>query len=158
MSDLTLTRCHCCCCLYQEQSPANFKRQASLHPLLNMMGSTLVSWSWGKAQTFLDYGQCDQIGWFIGLRATFLKPLATINLAKSPTFLGNFCKSVKIYHFSGDIIFGQLYRHLVIFSGHTDCGEHQPRRLSPACSFGSPLCPCAYGARQCGQIWQNFAN
>ena len=28
-----------------------------------------------------------------------LKPLATINLSKSPTFIGNFCKGVKIYHF-----------------------------------------------------------
>ena len=37
-----------------------------------------------------------------------LKPLATINLAKSPTFLGNFCKGVKIYHFSSEINFGQL--------------------------------------------------
>ena len=38
----------------------------------------------------------------------FLKPLATINFAKSPTFLGNFCKGVKIYHFFSEIIFGQL--------------------------------------------------
>ena len=38
----------------------------------------------------------------------FLKPLAAINLPKSPTFLGNFCKGFKIYHFSGEIIFGQL--------------------------------------------------
>ena len=30
----------------------------------------------------------------------FLKPFATINLPKSPTFLDNFCKRVKIYHFS----------------------------------------------------------
>ena len=29
-----------------------------------------------------------------------LKPLATINLYKSLTFLGNFCKEVKMYHFS----------------------------------------------------------
>ena len=29
----------------------------------------------------------------------FLKPLATNNLSKSPTFLGNFFKGVKIYHF-----------------------------------------------------------
>ena len=29
----------------------------------------------------------------------FLKPLATINLPISPTFLGNFWKGVKIYHF-----------------------------------------------------------
>ena len=31
---------------------------------------------------------------------------ATINLFKSPTFLGNFCKGVKIYHFYSEIIFG----------------------------------------------------
>ena len=45
------------------------------------------------------------IYWTLG---KFLKPLATINLPKSPTFLGNFCKRVKIYHFSSEIIFGQL--------------------------------------------------
>ena len=38
----------------------------------------------------------------------FSKPLATINLAKSPTFLSNYCKGVKIYHFSIEIIFGEL--------------------------------------------------
>ena len=38
----------------------------------------------------------------------FLKPLATINLPKSHTFLGNFCECVKIYHFYSEIIFGQL--------------------------------------------------
>ena len=37
-----------------------------------------------------------------------LKHLAAINLAKSPTFLDNFCKGVKIYLFSSEIIFGQL--------------------------------------------------
>ena len=37
----------------------------------------------------------------------FLKPLATANLPKSP-LLGNFSKGVKIYHFSSEIIFGQL--------------------------------------------------
>ena len=37
-----------------------------------------------------------------------LKPLATINLPKSPTFLGDFCKGVKIFNFSSEIIFGQL--------------------------------------------------
>ena len=45
-----------------------------------------------------------------------LKPLATINLSKSPTLLGNFCKGVKIYHFSCEIILGNFYRHLAIFS------------------------------------------
>ena len=38
----------------------------------------------------------------------FFKPLATINLPKSPTFFGNFSKGVKIYKFSGEIVFGQI--------------------------------------------------
>ena len=38
----------------------------------------------------------------------FLKPLATFNLPKSPTLLCNFCKGVKNYHFSSEIIFRQL--------------------------------------------------
>ena len=45
----------------------------------------------------------------------FLKPLATINLPKSPTFLGIFCKGVKIYHFLVKSFFGNFYRHLAIF-------------------------------------------
>ena len=44
---------------------------------------------------FLDFGQ-------------LLKPLAAINLPKSLTFLGKFCKDVKIIQFSIEIIFGQL--------------------------------------------------
>ena len=44
------------------------------------------------------------IYWTLG---NFLKPLATIDLQKSPTFLGNFCRGVKIYHISSEIIFGQ---------------------------------------------------
>ena len=47
--------------------------------------------------------------WTLG---NFLKPLATTNSPKSPTFLGNFCKGFKIFHFSSQIIFGQ---HLAIF-------------------------------------------
>ena len=45
----------------------------------------------------LDFGQ-------------ILKPLSTINLPKSPTFLGTVCEGVKIYHFSNEIIFGQLLK------------------------------------------------
>ena len=52
------------------------------------------------------------IYWTLG---KFSKPLATINLPKSPTFLGNFCKGVKIYPFSSEISFGQLHTHLAIF-------------------------------------------
>ena len=47
------------------------------------------------------------IYWTLG---NFLIPWATINLPKSPTFEGNFCKGVKIYHFSCEIIFGQLLK------------------------------------------------
>ena len=36
------------------------------------------------------------------------KPVATIILAKLPKFVGNFCKGVKLFHFSGRIIFEQL--------------------------------------------------
>ena len=43
----------------------------------------------------LDFGQ-------------LLKPLAAINLPKSPTFLGIFCKGDKILIFSSKMIFGQL--------------------------------------------------
>ena len=38
----------------------------------------------------------------------FSKPVATIILPKLPTFLGKFCKGVEIFHFSSEIIFGQL--------------------------------------------------
>ena len=40
----------------------------------------------------------------------FLKPLAAINLPKSPTFLGKFCKGVEIFHFSSEIIIGQTFK------------------------------------------------
>ena len=45
------------------------------------------------------------IYWTLG---KFLKPLATNILPRSPTFLGNLCKGVKIDHFSSEIIFGEL--------------------------------------------------
>ena len=34
-----------------------------------------------------------------------------MNLPKSPTFLGNFCKGVKIYHICSEIIFGYTGSH-----------------------------------------------
>ena len=43
----------------------------------------------------------------LGDFCTFLKLLATNNLPKSLSFLDNFYKGVKIYHFSSDLIFGQ---------------------------------------------------
>ena len=52
--------------------------------------------------------QCDQIGQFIGLWATFQSLWQQFNLPESPTFLGNLCKGEKIFYFSSEIIFGQL--------------------------------------------------
>ena len=43
---------------------------------------------------------------------------ATI-LPKSPTFLGNYCKRVKIFNFSSEIIFGQLLDIWWLITGHT---------------------------------------
>ena len=43
-----------------------------------------------------------------------------IYFSKSPTFLDNFCKGVKVYHLSSEIIFEQLLETFAIFySGHT---------------------------------------
>ena len=56
-----------------------------------------ILWSWAMWPYWAIY-------WTLG---NFLKPLATINLPESPTFLCNFCKGVKICHFSSEIIFRQ---------------------------------------------------
>ena len=50
--------------------------------------------------------QSDQIGQLLGLWASF-KGFGNNSFAP---FLGNFCEGVKIYHFSSDIIFGQLLK------------------------------------------------
>ena len=48
--------------------------------------------------------------------SNFSMLLATSSLPKSPTFLGNFCKGVKIFHFSSDkSFFGNFYRHLATY-------------------------------------------
>ena len=51
------------------------------------------------------FGQLLQkLGNFVNIGATFRK----LRQLFIPTFLGNFCKGVKTYHFSSEIIFGQL--------------------------------------------------
>ena len=55
--------------------------------------------------------QCDQVGQYFGLWATFeslWQQLICPNLPHSSPFLGNFCKGVKIIYFSSETIFGQL--------------------------------------------------
>ena len=44
-----------------------------------------------------------------------LKPLATIYFSKSPTFLGNFCKIVKIYHFLVKSFLGIFFIDIWLF-------------------------------------------
>ena len=56
--------------------------------------------------------QCDHIYWTLG---NFLKPLATINLLKSPTSLGNFWKVLKSVIFLVKSFLGNFYRHLAFF-------------------------------------------
>ena len=56
------------------------------------------------------------IYWTLG---NFLKPLATTNLPKSPTYLGIFVKVSKSIIFLVKSFLGNFYRHLAIFSGHT---------------------------------------
>ena len=64
--------------------------------------------------------QCDQIGRFFGTLGNFFKPLETINLPKYLTFLGNFCKGIKMYHFSSEIHFWATFTDIWWFlSGHT---------------------------------------
>ena len=58
-----------------------------------------IYWSWAVWPDWAIY-------WTLG---NFLKPLAIIDLPKSPTFFGNFCKGVKIFNFSCEIIFRQLW-------------------------------------------------
>ena len=69
---------------------------------------------------FLLFGQLFALWATFCSLGNFLKPLAAINLPKSSTFLGNFCKGVKINHFSTEIIFGQLFIDIwQFFTGHT---------------------------------------
>ena len=72
---------------------------------------------WGKiVKNFLQPVWPDWvIYWTLG---TFLKPLATINLPKSPTFLGYFCQGVKIYHFWATFI--NIWRFFLVTLLATD--------------------------------------
>ena len=66
----------------------------------------------------------------------FSKPVAIISLPKSPTFLGNFCKGVKIFNFSSEIIFGQPFYtfgdFLLVTLAMPD------KELSPSSTYLSP--------------------
>ena len=52
--------------------------------------------------------QCDQIGQFIALWATFQSLWQQLFCPNCVTALDKFFKGVKIFHFSSEIVFGQL--------------------------------------------------
>ena len=76
------------------------------NPLVCQKNVTSLSLSVTRLEDLLDFGQ-------------LFKTFVNNYLSKSPTFLGNFSKGVKIYHFSIEIIqttFIDIWR---FYSGHT---------------------------------------
>ena len=71
----------------------------------------------------------------------FSKPLETINLPKSPTFLVNFCKGVKIIIFSSEIII-DIWRFLLVtlVRDNKSCYRDKTRREWPK-YFRPPVVP-----------------
>ena len=72
--------------------------------LANMLTLTLLllPTSVTRLGNLMDFGQ-------------LFKAFGKINLPKSPTFLGNFCKGVKISFFLVESVLGNFYRHLTTF-------------------------------------------
>ena len=78
------------------------------------------AWIWIRIRDIYCINYFGQIWWYCGrwevwpdwviycTLGNFLKPVATIILPKLPTFLGNFCKGVKIFLFFSWNHFGQL--------------------------------------------------
>ena len=59
-------------------------------------------------EIFLPHNQCDQIRRFFVLWAIIQSQWQQLFYPNQPTLLGNFCKGVKVIHFSSEITFGQL--------------------------------------------------
>ena len=81
---------------------------------------------------------------------------AKISLPKSLTFLGNFCKCVKIFNFSGEIIFGHFYRHLAIFYWSHWLGHTFNTFPPPSDAFVSTV--QIFCITQMIQLWHLLAN
>ena len=128
--------------------------------------------------------QCDQIGRCIAHWATFHSLWQQLICPHLPHSEAIFCKGVKIYHFSSEIILGNFFRHLAIFSGHTSgvggkwtkavskkwfsflvvgggysrssfFSNHRRRRLRFV-FIVEIVCDNNIGS-QCEQIWRNFS-
>ena len=72
---------------------------------------THITTSVTRLGDLLDFGQ-------------LLKPLATINLPKSSTFLDNFCEGVIIYHFSNEITLRHILQTFGDFFCHTESNQN----------------------------------
>ena len=75
--------------------------------VLKMWLAKQASYEGGGSDDLVYNCSVTRLGNFYTL-SNFLKHVAKIILFESPTFLGNFCKGVKIFHFSSEIIFGHL--------------------------------------------------
>ena len=73
------------------QSPPTPLRTCAVPLLFYLLKSRCAT----RLGDLLDFGQ-------------LFKAFSNNYFAQSPTFLGTLCKGVKIYHFSSEIIFGQL--------------------------------------------------
>ena len=83
----------------------------SLKLLTHMMPSSRLIGSVTRLGDILDFGQ-------------LFKAFATINLPKSATFLSIFCKGIKIFNISSEIIFGQILQTFGdFFWSHCPYGE-----------------------------------
>ena len=83
----------------------------------------------------------------IALWATFILP-------KSPTFLGNFCKVVKIFHFCSEITLGNFYRHLVTFGNWSRWQPPTFNEYSALDTFG--LIKRHLGGKKCFKNFEIF--
>ena len=90
----------------------------SISPSVSLISVTFVSIYIGLLLDLLSRRrrrQCDQIGRFIGLWATFNSFWQKLISPKLPNSQAIFCKGVTIYHFSSEIILGNFCRLLAIF-------------------------------------------
>ena len=71
----------------------------------------------------------------------FLKPLATINLPKSPKLLGNFCKGVKIIFLVKSYL-GNFIDVWRFFYGHNAHGSSPPANIMKASNVQCFNCNC----------------
>ena len=66
----------------------------------------------GSGRVNFDEEQCDQIWRFIILWASFQSPGQQLFCQNCQHILGNFCNGVKIFNFTREILFGQLFTGL----------------------------------------------